>query len=548
MARLDRLGPGKEVVQVGAAIGREFSHALLAAAAGKPDAELDAALERIIQAGLISRQGTPPQATYLFKHALVQDAAYGLLLREPRRALHARIAQALEQDFPEIAEAEPEILALHFGRAELAEPAARHFERAGDRAAARSAYAEAVAHSSAALAQLERLPPSTERSRSELALLLKRGPAVLILRGLRSTDVEQVYQRAYEIAQALDDPPGLFKALWGLWFSANLGGRTDVARDRVDELVRLGQQSGDEALLLEALHCRWSTAFFRGDLQGVLTSVDEGLKLYDSARHSRLGAEFGGHDPGVCAHTCAALAYMQRGRRREALESIARGIELARALNQPPSEAFALINGLTTYQMIGDRDTVLRLASRMTELADRLHLPMQRSLATFMSAWARTCGESFEQGLKAMESEFPRVSIMGPSPAFYSGLLASIRLEAGQAAQALELLNSVLKTVREPKVGLYLPEIHRLRGECLLRLDPGALDQAVREFETAIEIAREQQARIFQLAAAVSLAHATAAAGPERGMAPLREIVSAFTGDLDAPQLALARSMLAGRH
>src|SRR5262249_51029471 len=160
-----------------------------------------------------------------------------------------------------------------------------------------------------------RLPPSTERSRRELALLLKQGPAVLILRGLRNMDVERIYQRAYEIAQPLDDPPALFKALWGLWFCANLGRRTDVARERVDELVALGQRSGDENLLLEVIHCRWSTAFFRGDVPGILTSIEEGLRLYDPARHSRLGAEFGGHDPGVCAHLVGALAHVQRGSR-----------------------------------------------------------------------------------------------------------------------------------------------------------------------------------------------------------------------------------------
>ncbi len=548
MARLDRLGTGKEVVQTGAAIGREFSHALLATAARKPEAELDAALDRIIQAGLVSRQGTPPQATYLFKHALVQDAAYGMLLREPRRALHARIAEAIERQSPETAEAEPEILAHHFSRAELAEPAARYFERAGDRAAARSAYAEAVSHFSAALAQLERQPASAELGRRELALLLKHGPALIILKGLRNSEVEPIYQRAYEIAQSLGDQPGLFKALWGLWFSANLSGRTDVARDRVNELVVLGQQSGDEALLLEALHCRWSTAFFRGDVAGILTSVDEGLKLYDSAKHGRLGAEFGGHDPGVCAYTVSALGSAQLGCLRDATERIERGIQLARALNQPPSEGFAIMNALTTYQMIGDRETVLRLTSRMTEIAERFHLPAQRSLATFMAAWARACGDNLEAELKTMEAEFPRVTVMGPIPVFYSGLLAGVRLEAGQAAQALELLNDVLKRVKEPNVGLYLPEIHRLRGECLLRLDPTAIDDAVPEFETAIEIAEEQQARIFQLAAAVSLARATAAAGrPQRGIAALSEIVGAFSDDHDAPQLPLARTMLAGQ-
>ncbi|HEY7664380.1 MAG TPA: adenylate/guanylate cyclase domain-containing protein [Xanthobacteraceae bacterium] len=546
MARIDRLGPGKEVAQLGAAIGREFSHALLAAVARKPDAELEAALERLLEAGLLSRQGMPPYASYLFKHALVQDAAYGMLLREPRRALHARIAEALETRFSDVAQAEPEIVAHHFSRADLAGPASGHLERAGDRAVARSAYAEAVAHFSAALAQLDRLPASTERSRHVLDILLKQGPAVLILRGLRSGEVEQIYQRAYDIAKSLGDEPGSFKALWGLWFCANLSGRTDVARDRVEELVALGQRSGDESLFLEAIHCRWSTAFFRGDVPATLAGAREGLALYDPARHSRLGAEFGGHDPGVCAHTVAGLAFAQSGRPRAAAESVERGIALARTLSQPPSVAFAIMNALTAYAMIGDRTAVTRLASQMTELADRFDLPSQRAIACFMSAWARACGNELESGLQAMESEFPRVSATGPIPVYYTGLLAGVRLEAGQPRPALELLDGVLKTESKPGVGLYLPEIHRLRGECLLRLAPGDLDAAVRELEAAIAAAKEQQAHALQLAAAISLARAWAAAGRgENGIAHLQEAAGAFD-DGDGPaQLALARAMLA---
>jgi tetratricopeptide (TPR) repeat protein len=547
MARLDRLGRGKEVAQIAAAIGREFSHALIAAVARKPDAELNAALERLVQAGLLTRQGMPPHASYLFKHALVQDAAYGMLLREPRRALHGRIAEVLEADFADVAEAEPEILAHHFSRADLAAPAARYLERAGDRAVARSAYAEAVAHFSAALAQLERLAASTERSRRELAVLLKQGPAVLILRGLRTADVEDIYRRAYDIATSLGDEAGSFKALWGLWFCANLGRRTGVARDRAEDLVALAQRLGDENLFLEAIHCRWSTAFFRGDVAETLAGSQEGLSLYDPARHNLLGAEFGGHDPGVCAHTVGGLAFAQSGKPRAAADSVERGIALSRKLNQPPSVAFAIMNALTTYQMIGDRDAVSRLAAQMMELAEKFDLPVQRSIARFMSAWAGACGDELDAGLRAMESEFPRVSAMGPIPVFYTGLLAAVRLEAGQAAQSLELCDSILQTVSEPGVGLYVPEIHRLRGECLLRLDRD-FDAAVRELETAIATAKQQQARIFQLAAAVSLARAWAAGGrPENGTAALREAIGLFGEDDDPPQLALARAMLSAR-
>ena len=218
---------------------------------------------------------------------------------------------------------------------------------------------------------------------------------------------------------------------------------------------------------------------------------------------------------------------------------------MSRTLNQPPSIAFAIMNALTTYQMIGDRNAIMRLVSQMMEVADKFDLPVQRSIASFMSAWAGAYGEELDAGLQAMESEFPRVSAMGPIPVYYAGLLAGVRLQAGQAARALELLDGVLKTVTEPGVGLYVPEIHRLRGECLLRLDTGDFDAAVREFETAIAAAKQQQSRAFQLAAAVSLTRAWAVADrPEKGMGPLQEIVHAFGEGDDPPQLALARAML----
>ena len=158
MARLDRLGPAKEVAQIGAAIGREFSHALLAALVRKPGTELGSALNRLIEAGLLFRQGVPPHATYLFKHALVQDAAYGTLLREPRRALHARIAETLERQFGEMAENQPELLARHCTEAGFIEKAAGLWGKAGERSLARSALVEAAEQLTRALAQIATLP------------------------------------------------------------------------------------------------------------------------------------------------------------------------------------------------------------------------------------------------------------------------------------------------------------------------------------------------------------------------------------------------------
>ena len=548
MARLDRLGPAKEIAQVAAAIGRQFAHALLAAVAPVGAGELDTALARLTEANLVFPQARAIEPTYSFKHALTRDVAYDSLLRARRQQLHERIARILEERFPALVETEPEILAYHFSRADLPGPACLYCERAGDRAVSRWAYAEAVAHFYAALAEANRMAPGNERNRLELAVLLKHGPAVFIYRGLRSPEVEQDYQRAYEIAKALGDHHGLFKAIWGLWLCSNLLGETATARDRAEELVALARRSGDDALILEAIHCRWSTASFRGDVASALADGREGIRHYNPERHNRLAADFGGHDPGACAYTNVGLSLAQFGCPRRAAEHAEQGIALAETLNHPNSLAFALSAAMRVYQIIGDRAAVLRLASPLAEIADKFDLPPQRSMAIFMSGWANACGDALERGLQTMESEFARASSTNPLPQHCVGMLAGTRLEAGQPAQALEPLDATLNAVKEPDVGFYLPEIHRLRGECLLRLGAANFDEAVSDIEAAIALAKQQQARAFQLRAAISLARAWDTVGaPEKGTAPLQEALDVFGSDDDTPDLAPARQFLS-RH
>ena len=546
MARLDRLGPAREVAQIAAAIGRQFSRTLLAAIVPLDSDELDRVLVRLTEARLVFPQTQAIEPTYAFKHALTRDVAYDSMLRARRQQLHERIARTLEERFPALVEAEPEVLAYHFSRAELPAPACVYSERAGDRALSRSAYAEAVAHFAAALAEAARMPPGAERDRRELSALLKHGPAVFIYKGLRNPEVEQDYRRAYEIARALGDDHALFRAVWGLWLCANLRRQTATARDRAEELVALAQRSEDETLFMEAIHCRWSTAFFRGDVAQALADGREGVRHYDPQRHSKLAAEFGGHDAGVCAHTVVGLALAQLGRRREATASIEQALALAKTLNQPNSLAFGYMNAMAACQIVGDGSAVLRFAGDMIEIADKYNLPPQKPMAAFMAAWARARGGDLAGGLQAMEAEFPRVSISGPIPQHYLGMLASVRLEAGQAARALEQLDAFLDTVKESDAVFYLPEIHRLRGECLLRIDASRFDEALRALEAAMTLAKKHQAQLFHLRAAISLARALAGSGAaEKGMAPLREAIGLLGDDGDVEEFAAARDLLA---
>lgn len=545
MARLDRLGGAKEIAQIAATIGRQFLYSLLAAIVPIGTAELDAALAKLIDANLIFPQSRAIEPSYSFKHALTRDVAYDSLLRARRQQLHERIARTLEELYPGVPTQDPEILAYHFGRAALPGPACDYAQRAGERAIARSAYAEAVAHFSAALTEAGRLPPGEDRERRELSVLLKYGPALIVFKGYRNNEVENVYQRAYDIAKPSADDQTIFKAAWGLWLCANMERRTDVARNRAEELVTLAQRCGDEALFLEALHCRWSTALFCGDVPRALSDSREGIRHYDPERHQRLAVEFGGHDPGVCAHAVLGLSLAQFGDVSAAARSAEQAFSLARRLNQPSSLVHAITNALITHQVIGDRDAIRRFGGQMVDIAGKFNLPVQRSIANFYLAWANARDDRVEDELQVMESEFARVSHATSLSQHFAAVLAGVRLDAGHPQQAIDLLDPVLATVREPGVGFYLPEIRRLRGEALLQLGDGQTAAAASEFESAIAIAKQQRSQLFQLRAALSLARLWAARGaPERGRAPLVEAVDLFEGSSDMPNLAPAREII----
>ena len=494
MARLDRLGPAKEIAQVAAVIGQQFSYALLEAVTPDSAGDVATGIARLVDAGLAFPQSQASEPSYSFKHALMRDVAYDNLLRGRRQQIHERVARALEEHFPAVAEGEPELLAQHFAQAGFAELACTYYERAGDRAAARSNFAEAVAHFSAGLTEAGKLLEGPDRSRRELALLLKLGPALAIIKGLVSPELEGVYLRAHKLGATLGDETGLFKATWGLWFWANSGRNLEKARDRAQELVTLGQHSSDPDLLLEAFHCRWSTAWFRGEVATALKDSGEGLKRYDPARHSWMGPVFGGHDPGVCARQIRAQGLCLSGFIAAGKECVEQAIFLGEKLKHPHSLVFALANGMVFQQLAGDYETLDRLAQRVIELSDKYNFPPQRAQALLISGWARAVGSNSDAGLELMEAEFPRAIVGGPLFRYFGALLAEARAKFGRLPDALTVLRWALDSITEPGIAFYLPELYRLQGMCLLRLDSHKKEEAMISLQTAVDIAKQQEA------------------------------------------------------
>ena len=312
MARLDRLGAAKEMAQIGAVIGREFSHALLAAVAGKAQEELQSALDRLMAAGLLFRQGVPPHATYLFKHALVQDAAYGTLLREPRRALHARIAQVLRDRFTTIADAEPEVVAHHFTQAALAEAGIEWWSKAGERALRSSAYEEAIAHLEKALVLAGALAESPAQRLLRLRLQIAYGQALIHARGFAAPETAAAFWRAREFASGVEDVTERFPVYYGLWAGSWVRG--EFAQMREPALAFLDDTKNRPGTREASIAHRLlgSTCWLQGDFIGARLHLENSLAIYDSERDRDFAFRFG-QDTGVSAMIILALTLWPLG-------------------------------------------------------------------------------------------------------------------------------------------------------------------------------------------------------------------------------------------
>lgn len=504
MARLDRLGGAREVAQLAAVVGRQFTFALLEAVAGKDNDELEDMLAKLVAAGIVFPEERGLERSFIFKHALVRDAAYESLLLMRRREWHGRVGLALEQRFSDVAAKEPELLAYHFGEAGQLSLACDYRVRAGNQAVGRSAYVEAIAHFTAGL-KLAGTMPSQNGLRRQLEFWLKLGAASVVAYGLQSVEAETAYTKAGEIGEQLGDGPASFEAKWGLWINANLRRKTALARDRASELVSLAQQSGDRELLLEAYHCQLSTAYFRGDVGGALEGCQHVIALYDMTQHRHLAHAFGGHDPAVCAHIQCGNSWRLSGDEQQAKPHFTQGIALAEMLDHPNSLAHGLHNVGIGYQLAGDREATYAAAHRAAALAEKFGLPPWRASSLILVGWATATGAAAADAVRLIDAEIANATAAGPLPQYYLGLAAEVLLRAGRPADALAHLHRAIAGIDEPGIGIYLPEIYRLRGACLLALDRGNKAEARSAFATAADIARRQGAVIFERRAQASL-------------------------------------------
>jgi class 3 adenylate cyclase/predicted ATPase len=555
MARLDRLSTVREIVQLGATLGREFSYELLHVVSPLDEETLQQGLRQFVEAELIYQHGLPPQATYLFKHALIQDTAYQSLLKSTRQQYHRQIAQMLEERFPDTTETQPELLARHYTEAGLVGQAVPYWQRAGQRTLERSANVEAIGHLTKGLELLQPLPHTPERAQQELTFQITLGAALVVTRGYAAPEVAKAYTRARALCQQLGETPQLFPVLWGLW-NFYLGRELRTARELAEQLLSLAQRVQDPVLLLEAHNALGQTFSCRGELTPARAHLEQSIALYDPRQHRALAFLYGGEDPGVNYLYHTARILWSLGYPDQALGRIPEALTLAQELSHPHSLATALGVAAMVHQHRREGQAAQERAEALIRLATEQGFPYWVGYGTALRGWALAEQGQEEEGIAQVRGGMAVWQDTGTEigRTYFLALLAEAYGKAGQAEKGLAALADAPALVDKTGDRRWEAELYRIKGELLLTQE-GCRLQAVgfREntteaeecFHKAIDVARKQQAKSLELRAVLSLARLWQQQGKStEAHQMLAEIYGWFTEGFDTKDLQEAKALL----
>jgi class 3 adenylate cyclase/predicted ATPase len=545
MARLDRLGPVRHIAQIGAAIGREFSFALLQAVSGLSQDELQAALARLLASELISQRGTPPDAVYAFKHTLVQDAAHSSPLRGDRQRLHAQIAAVLETRSPELMDSQPELFALHYAEAGQVEKSVQYWGLAGRRSAASSAMAEAAAQFQKGLEQLALLPEAPQRQRRELEFWSALGAALRFVKGQATPEMGRAYARARELWEQLGSPPQFLDVPYGESFYRVYRGEFDLAQRLDEDLLRVSRQRNDKAGLVLGHTSAGRTLMYAGRFAAARLHLEEVLALYDPISHGSLGQQ-SGSDPRVGARGLLGIALFCLGYPDQAVAQSNVAIAEASTLAHAPSLAASLAVGCRLLSLRGDSGGLGEWAEQLMAVAGEQGFPSYRALGSIFRGWSRVMTGDVSEGMSLLRNGAGAYGATGAEAriSFHLALLAKACEIAGQVEEAASLLEDSLQIVERIGERWFAAELYRHKGQ--LRLRQGDPQTAAELYRQALAIAKEQEAKLWELRAAASLARLLGNQG-RRAQARdlLAPVYDCFTEGFDTPDLKGVKTLLA---
>lgn len=546
VARLDGMTRNPEVAQLAATLGREFAYEVLAAVTTVSEATLKDELATLVRSEILYQKGSPPLATYMFKHALLEGALRDALATEKRERFHRQIAEALETRFQETAQTLPELLAHHFTEAGVVEKGVGYWLKAGLRSQARSANVEAIAHLQKGLELLGTVEESPEHDVRELEFLKPLGTIFIAARGYGAPEVGPIFARARELCRRIGEPTALFAIMWGTWVWHLVRGELRLCTELADEALALAERVNEPGMLMESLFPPSVTLVFRGDFAGARVHSARALAEYDDHERTLFWAGLTGEDSGV-AHRCyLAVALWHLGRVDEALKRSSEALALARQIGQPFTLAFALEHRAWLCIQA-------RLASEAQAAAEEeIVIATEQDFAYWLaSARLFRADSMIVQGqyreavpliLKGIQDL--RATGAGLDLTVHQGFLADAYTQTGRFEEAAQALHEGLATVERTGERFYEAELYRLRGELLLAESPGN-PEAESAFYRAIETARIQQSKAWELRAATSLArfwHAKGRHADARTL--LAAVCGAFTQGVETPDLRDAKLRL----
>jgi predicted ATPase/class 3 adenylate cyclase len=546
MARLDQLNRAKEVAQLGAVLGREFAHELLAAIAPQDEETLQAGLTQLVAAELLYQRGRPPRARYVFKHALIQDAAYQSMLKSTRQQVHRQIAHVFETQFPVLVETQPELVAQHYTAAGCAEQAVVYWQQAGQHASDRSANLEAISHLTTGIELLKSLPETPEHIQHAVTLHLALGAALQMAKGIAAPEVEHAYTQARALCQRVGGTPELVPILFGLWRFYVVRLQLHTAQELADTLLRLAQQAHNPALGVVAHYALGATQLWRGALPAARLHIEEGIARYTPDQR-RAPVFRMSQDLGVNCRANAAVILWLLGYPAQALDRVHEALALAHALSHPYSLAYARCWAAYVFQFRRDVLAVHEQAEALVALSTEQGVPLFAALATLLRGWALTMQGQDEKGLAQVRQGIAAFQTTGAvqTVPYLCTMLAEVAAYLGHPADGLQALAEAHTLVEQHEERWWEAEVCRLQGVLLLRQPGTSLAEAEAWLQRALDVARRQEAKSLELRAAMSLARLWQQQGKQAAArALLAPVYGWFTEGFDTADLQEAQALL----
>jgi class 3 adenylate cyclase/predicted ATPase len=546
MSRLDRLMAGKVIAQLGATLGRQFSYALLQAVAQLNERTLQEELHRLVEAELLYQRGLPPQATYVFKHALIQDAAYQSLLKSTRQQYHQRITQVLEEQFPATVDQQPELLAHHCTEAGLMELAVDYWQKAGQRAVERSAHVEAISHLRQGLALLQTLPETLERHQQKVAIYIALGASLLATKGYAAPEVGETYTYARQLCQSLEDPYQLFPVLHGLWAHYIVCAELRTAHALSEQLLDVAQQAQDTAMLGAAHAALGATLYHLGAVASAYRHSAQGIAPYHPQQH-RASASLYGQDTGVLCYGYTARELWYLGSPDQGLAQNAEAVTLAQQIAHPFSLGSALRFAAMFHQFRREVRVAQERAEAAITLATAQDFPNWIAFGAVLHSWALAHQGQAQEGIEQMYQGLTAWRATGAEilRPYFLALLAEAHSIIGQPEAGLTVLTEALTLVDTTDERWYAPELYRLKGALLLQQNSANQAEAETCFQQAIAIAQNQQAKSFELRTATSLSKLWQQQGKrQEAYSLLAPVYNWFTEGFDTADLQDAKAVL----